>query len=1004
MTPTKTSLLIAGWICLAVLRSQFSAKATPSAPPASAPISYKVTEMGPNHRVYSQTTWETNEQGFVIGRESSYKELGDGLNYRKDGIWHEAAENIAIQATGGAVASEGQHQVFFPGDIYSENFELTMPDSKRLVSRPLGLAFSDGVKTTLIAELKPGSEGQLLPNHNQVLYADICSGCKLDLLCSYRRASYESDLIIRQQLPPPEDYGFSSDSAVRIQWWTEFFSPPDPQKLNSTASEEPDEEILDFGAMRMPRGKAFLLGATAESQVEIPVSKHWVALEGRTFLVEEIPLNIVKPQLDTLPQSASNGARPPGGDKVRQLAGGRIVLPAARGSSHSHKPIRFAKEDSRSSPGFTLDYLVVLNSGQTNFVFQGDETFFLSSDITLSGTNTVFEGGAVLKFASNVTMRVTTPVTWNASMFRPVQFVASDDNSVGDTVSGSSGNPGQGYYATRALFFDANSAATNLIIQYLRVANAQTAIAINGRSGHALSHVQLVTCAAGLSLTNADTSLRNALMDHVLTNFTGSTATGRVEHLTSDTAIWLNSNIGSSLLLTNSLLAGVTNTGTYTAQNVTTVSSGAGVFAAVGAGYHYLAGVSTNRNAGTTNINAALAADLRRMTTYPPLVYSNVSITSPATWDAVVQRDTDVPDIGFHYAPIDYLASQVDVTSTLLVTNGAVIAAHNGTLFKVHTGLSVLGQGTADNLNRITVYSMVQEQPLLLGSSVTGLFDTTAAGSPAPSLQLRFTDVSVPAAGPSGPCFFISSSNAPLNQLTLKDCWLRGATLFIAQTNTFNTTVALTNNLFERANVAIARDGDSTLSTTVFLWNNLFFRGNLALTYNLNPFTGGSYPSWMAYDNALDGVNLSESGNIQTNILNGNNGYVNTSPQLTNGTSNVILSAFAYTNSWLGSYYQQSAGLINQGSRTADLASLYHYTTVASQVKETNSIVDIGFHYVAVDGTGKPIDTDGDGIADYLEDVNGNGNGSDDPTSWQIYNSPNGLTGTAALQVFTPLK
>jgi hypothetical protein len=105
----------------------------------------------------------------------------------------------------------------------------------------------------------------------------------------------------------------------------------------------------------------------------------------------------------------------------------------------------------------------------------------------------------------------------------------------------------------------------------------------------------------------------------------------------------------------------------------------------------------------------------------------------------------------------------------------------------------------------------------------------------------------------------------------------------------------------------------------------------------------------------------------------------------------------------LGNYYHATTDFQNRGSRTADLAGLYHYCVLTNQVKETNSQVDIGFHYV-VCTNGVPVDTDGDGIPDYLEDVNGNGNGGDDATSWQSYNSPNGLTGPSALQVFTPFK
>jgi hypothetical protein len=42
-------------------------------------------------------------------------------------------------------------------------------------------------------------------------------------------------------------------------------------------------------------------------------------------------------------------------------------------------------------------------------------------------------------------------------------------------------------------------------------------------------------------------------------------------------------------------------------------------------------------------------------------------------------------------------------------------------------------------------------------------------------------------------------------------------------------------------------------------------------------------------------------------------------------------------------------------------------------VLEANTIVDIGYHYVAVDANGNPIDTTGSGVPDYMADQNGNG-------------------------------
>jgi hypothetical protein len=87
----------------------------------------------------------------------------------------------------------------------------------------------------------------------------------------------------------------------------------------------------------------------------------------------------------------------------------------------------------------------------------------------------------------------------------------------------------------------------------------------------------------------------------------------------------------------------------------------------------------------------------------------------------------------------------------------------------------------------------------------------------------------------------------------------------------------------------------------------------------------------------------------------------------------------------LGRFYlPYNSSLIDAGHTTADLVGLYHFTTQNSaNDPETNSVVDIGYHYVALDGNGNPIDTDGDGTPDYLEDANGNGLVDSGETDWQ---------------------
>ncbi len=185
------------------------------------------------------------------------------------------------------------------------------------------------------------------------------------------------------------------------------------------------------------------------------------------------------------------------------------------------------------------------------------------------------------------------------------------------------------------------------------------------------------------------------------------------------------------------------------------------------------------------------------------------------------------------------------------------------------------------------------------------------------------------------------------------------------------------NNLFRRSKIS---GTSAATNCALSLTNNLIWSANVILS-------GPSNNLWQAYNNAFDSC-ASLNGLHFTNS-NGNNAYLNTGGRInpTNGTEVISTNTMAYLSGPLGDYYQPTSSvLINMGNTSANLLGLYHYTTQTNEVKETTSIVDIGYHYVAVDGNGNPIDTVGSGVPDYLKDANGNGSVDSGEINWNDKN------------------
>ncbi len=975
-----------------------------------------IIERGPHHRIIETLTPQLNYFGKANYHTNRVIALGGGMNYWDAGTgqWLETRELFEL-FEGGAIARQGQTQVILSPNANSPGaVDVLTSEGVRLKSHVLGLALRDAVsgQSVLIAELTD-SIGEL-SSPNQVLYRGALTGDGIvaDLRYTYTRMGIEQDIIIRRwpQNATPADWNLPV-ATCRMEVLTEMLQAPAPAKesmviksqLDSAlrqAMGSPDlvDETLHFGSTMIGSGRAFPLEQPVDlfNEITEPIltAKSWVQLEGRTFLVESVEWLAIELHVKTLPQGAAikqkpNGvfARATAPSKVPTLsrqfpsaptkrASGNVSIRTASlksPSSRSSDSSRVVQVPSISLPedrGLVLDYSTMTTA--SNFLFKGDTTYYVESAVTLNGTTT-FEGGSVIKStnANTTASRLTIagPVVCLGAAGRPIIFTGKDDNTVGEIITGSTGNAGTNYYGK---YIDLTGNINPVDLHHIFFRHAYYAINM-GANYLTLSHAQFNSNYVALFHSTGHAWLRNVLVsDGSFAFATGGT--NRCENVTFHRLGALRSSTYTNGWFTNTLILSVTNYVYFNGgSDVITNLDDTGFFQTVGSGSHYLAAGSTNRNAGTTNINSTLANDLRNYTTYPPVLLSN-AITTDTLLSPQAQRDTDLPDLGYHYDPIDFIGLGMKITNaTLRLTNGVTLALDVGSAtfgLQLQSGSQLLSDGLATSLNRILRTHCIQENCTSTNTTSPTLSDANLP-TVRPIIRLNFTEL------PSlSSTRLIKQLHAEggLSLLTLRDCQLGGGRIDISN-NTSNQHLFFTNNIFDRVQLVIF----PYMTHNIYTANNLFREGSV----DLQSQPSGSY-TWSFYNNFFDRTTLSQYSPLT--LTHDYNGYITNTTRLTGGgggTHDVLVDEPNYQTGSLGRFYlTNTSTLINTGSvLNASTVGFYHYTTTTNQVKEGTNRLDISFHYVATTN-GIPIDTDGDGLADYLEDSDGNGLKAATESSW----------------------
>lgn len=975
---------------------------------------YQVVERGANHRVWQKAETIEHDDGSREEVIHAYTELGSGLHYWDDntGAWGDSRAVIEPYR-GGAVAQFGQQKVIFSNNLNTlGSIDILAPDGVNLKASVLGLGYFDSLsgKSVILAELK-NSIGELI-GENQILYKDAFDGVEADVLYTYSINGLEQDVILRENPPPPSDYGLPNLTS-RLEVMTEWYEAPEPQKTASVISRkvedpnlrsqmvEPDlvDEKLDFGELRIGQGKAFWQNHVDDGSdsFEAKVGKKWETIDGRTFLFESVEYEEIETELKKLPPGRKKTA-------MRTKKDGRTMvslnylkreLPAPDFENPTDTRILPSEDGLPEHPGFVLDY-VTQSGSYTDFQFKGDSTYYISSNCYFYGT-TEFEGGAVMKFypGPNHSTYYYGPVVCNTSRYSPLLITAKDDNIYGEIISGSTGNPSS-LYGLYALSFE--SGTPSVVLENIAVRHAYYHITIkNGQSGNVLRNVTMVHASKGISALNSSTiSVENCLLDHSYGGafYTDTSSSIDGSNVTIHNASRLQDTSGSVLSLKNSLIVAVGTIYSYGNQGQShnvELSSYASTFQSVGSGNFYLANGSPYRDfSGAAIIGNDLHDELKQRTTYPPGNIFYGSVTSSVTWSPTAARDVDILDLGYHYAPIDVAFNNPTVTGSgtvLTIDPGTVIVPMSYSALKIESNGSIKANGTPFEPVVFTQPGIIQEQPT--SWSVNAAYGFVLEPRSNSTFEANYAEFSSmrSANGRLIDCYSVQNVDATFNHSVFRVGDI---------SPDFNTgTWVFKNNIF--LDITHSYSGSNV---SLSFHNNNFIRGSFGMNWYMTGTTA------QLFDNIFNESRITGTPQ-QGGVTHYYNAYIdnyNTFPIST--SSDVIISGgYSWESGPLGNYYHPSgSALIDAGSQTGVQAGLYHHTTVTSQTPEQSSMVDLGYHYAALDISGNLIDEDSDQIPNIFEDFNGNGTQDPGETDWGGSSGGGGGAGTPDLEVFTILE
>ena len=105
---------------------------------------------------------------------------------------------------------------------------------------------------------------------------------------------------------PPDPAAFTNlnlnPQTTEIQVWTQIINSPAPHVTTAVDNGVTHNPYLDFGKMGIGQGAGFFIPGQGDDVGLGNVRKHWVQINGSTFLVEEMDWTAIAGSVQALPQ------------------------------------------------------------------------------------------------------------------------------------------------------------------------------------------------------------------------------------------------------------------------------------------------------------------------------------------------------------------------------------------------------------------------------------------------------------------------------------------------------------------------------------------------------------------------------------------------------------------------------------------------------------------------------------------------------------------------------